>query len=245
MAEVGYMLNREGGPRAEASFLQSMAAGDFTLVDLTRKDLGRMSELVLKYGDLPLGTTDASVIALAERLGVAEVATRRASCGCPAQGRRSRHERTVRPESDVEVCIQGCRQSRQQRHRWSGTTGFKARELRLRHASPLGQFTLRQAKPGTPVVDHLAKKKGGTRLLVRRRMLVSASSLPPHVPCAHHVPNPQFHFRSYNSVAGAWFSCPAAHACCAATARSTSARSTCRVFLKTVSSTALAPGASQ
>ena len=28
-----------------------------------------------RYGDLPLGTTDATVVALAERLGVHEVAT--------------------------------------------------------------------------------------------------------------------------------------------------------------------------
>lgn len=34
-----------------------------------------MAELVRQYDDLPLGTTDASVIALAERLGVTEVAT--------------------------------------------------------------------------------------------------------------------------------------------------------------------------
>lgn len=38
-------------------------------------DLRRMAELVDQYGDLPLGTTDASVIALAERLGEREVAT--------------------------------------------------------------------------------------------------------------------------------------------------------------------------
>lgn len=69
------MLNREGGARAEAIFLPSMADGDFTLVDLTKKDLRRMAELVLQYGDLPLGTTDASVIAIAERLNIAEVAS--------------------------------------------------------------------------------------------------------------------------------------------------------------------------
>jgi uncharacterized protein len=34
-----------------------------------------MADLVVTYGDLPLGTTDASVAAVAERLGVAEVAT--------------------------------------------------------------------------------------------------------------------------------------------------------------------------
>jgi len=34
-----------------------------------------MDELVARYADLPLGTTDASVVALAERLGVDELAT--------------------------------------------------------------------------------------------------------------------------------------------------------------------------
>lgn len=34
-----------------------------------------MAELVTTYRDFPLGTTDASVIAVAERLGVTEVAT--------------------------------------------------------------------------------------------------------------------------------------------------------------------------
>jgi predicted nucleic acid-binding protein len=42
---------------------------------LTAEDYARMAELVLTYGDLPLGTTDASVIAIAERLKVTDVAT--------------------------------------------------------------------------------------------------------------------------------------------------------------------------
>lgn len=75
VAEVGYLLAREAGPRVESMFLRSLADGDFTTVDLTAADYWRMAELVVIYGDLPLGTTDASVIALAERLKVTEVAT--------------------------------------------------------------------------------------------------------------------------------------------------------------------------
>ncbi|HEY6747933.1 MAG TPA: PIN domain-containing protein [Mycobacteriales bacterium] len=45
------------------------------MVDLTAADCARMAELVRRYGDLPLGTTDASVVAVAERLDVTEVAT--------------------------------------------------------------------------------------------------------------------------------------------------------------------------
>lgn len=44
-------------------------------MELTRDDYRRAAELVLTYDNLPLGTTDAAVIALCERLGLAEVAS--------------------------------------------------------------------------------------------------------------------------------------------------------------------------
>jgi predicted nucleic acid-binding protein len=75
VAEVGYLIDREAGPAAEALFLRSLSEGDFEPVDLIGDDFGRMAELVSQYGDMPLGTTDASVIALAERLNIIEVAT--------------------------------------------------------------------------------------------------------------------------------------------------------------------------
>lgn len=86
-AEVGYMLERFGSSRLEAQFLASLGGGDFEPVELTIDDYARMSELVARYDDLPLGTTDASVIALSERLGISEVATL-----------DRRHFTTVRPQ---------------------------------------------------------------------------------------------------------------------------------------------------
>lgn len=74
-AEVGYLLAREAGAAVEAMFLRSVADGDFEPVDLVAADYDRMGDLVAQYADLPLGTTDAAVIALAERLGVTDVAT--------------------------------------------------------------------------------------------------------------------------------------------------------------------------
>jgi predicted nucleic acid-binding protein len=74
-AEVGYLLAREAGARVESLFLRSLAEGDFAAVDLTAADYARMAELVDRYGDLPLGTTDASVIAVAERLKLTDVTT--------------------------------------------------------------------------------------------------------------------------------------------------------------------------
>lgn len=75
VAEVGFLLNREAGPQVESLFLRSLADGDFQTVELTALDYRRMADLVDRYADLPLGTTDAFVIALAERLDVAEIAT--------------------------------------------------------------------------------------------------------------------------------------------------------------------------
>lgn len=74
-AEVGYLIDRYDGSAAEARFLAGVADGDFEVVDLSPEDDARMAEFVQQYDDYPLGTTDASVVALAERLAVSEVAT--------------------------------------------------------------------------------------------------------------------------------------------------------------------------
>jgi predicted nucleic acid-binding protein len=75
VAEVGYLPAREAGPLVESLFLRSIADGDFSIVDLTAADYARMADLVVAYDSLPLGTTDASVLALAERLKLTEIAT--------------------------------------------------------------------------------------------------------------------------------------------------------------------------
>lgn len=75
VTEVCYLLEREGGPRAEAGFLHGLGHEDFVVVDLELADYLRAEELVLRYADLPLGAVDASVVAVAERLGITEVAT--------------------------------------------------------------------------------------------------------------------------------------------------------------------------
>lgn len=75
VAEVCYMLERERGSRAEAAFLRSFGQGQFVLVPLTTADTDRMADLVEQYASFPLGGTDASVIAVAERLSITTVAT--------------------------------------------------------------------------------------------------------------------------------------------------------------------------
>lgn len=52
-----------------------MAAGTFATEPVANDDWLRIAELVSAYRDLPLGTVDASVVALCERLRVSDVAT--------------------------------------------------------------------------------------------------------------------------------------------------------------------------
>jgi predicted nucleic acid-binding protein len=66
VAEVTYMIGRRMGPIAEAGFLDGLA--DLEIEAPSRDDLAAMARLVTRYGDLPLGGTDASVAVLADRL---------------------------------------------------------------------------------------------------------------------------------------------------------------------------------
>jgi len=76
IAEACYLIGRHLGPSPEATFLDAFGPGQaFTLGSLLEADLRRMAALVRQYADLPLGGTDAAVIATAERLGVVEIAT--------------------------------------------------------------------------------------------------------------------------------------------------------------------------
>lgn len=73
VAEATYFVGQRLGAAAEAAFLAGLATLD--VEGPNRTDLARMAELVEQYADFPLGGTDASAIALAERLDAATVVT--------------------------------------------------------------------------------------------------------------------------------------------------------------------------
>ena len=78
LAEACYMIDKYLGAESEAKFLDSVGVGPsyrFQLAELVNADVRRMAELVRSYADRRLGGTDASVIAVCERLSVATVAT--------------------------------------------------------------------------------------------------------------------------------------------------------------------------
>lgn len=73
VAEVTYLIGRRLGSSIEAAFLRSLH--DFDIASPTSADWPRISQLVEQYANFPLGGTDASVVALAERLGAEVVLT--------------------------------------------------------------------------------------------------------------------------------------------------------------------------
>ena len=75
LAEIDYLLTTRLGTDAALDFLDSVATGAFTLVDLSPEGRAHCRELVRQYRGLPLGLADASVVATAERLRIQRVFT--------------------------------------------------------------------------------------------------------------------------------------------------------------------------
>jgi predicted nucleic acid-binding protein len=91
IAEATYLVGSRLGAKVEAAFLRGLT--DFDIQAPASADWKRIGELVERYGDFPLGGTDASVVVLAERLGTDIVVTLdRKHFGAV----RPRHKRTLR-----------------------------------------------------------------------------------------------------------------------------------------------------
>lgn len=79
LIEACWVIGDRIGPHAHAVFLERVATElgreTHVLIPLTQTDLPRMAELAVKYSDLRLDPTDASVMAIAERLDVHRIAT--------------------------------------------------------------------------------------------------------------------------------------------------------------------------
>jgi hypothetical protein len=86
LAELDYWCSRRLPSEAWFIFLDDLLAGVYRVEPPNGVDLARCRELQASYADLALGIVDASVVALAERLGESKVATL-----------DQRHFRAVRP----------------------------------------------------------------------------------------------------------------------------------------------------
>jgi predicted nucleic acid-binding protein len=75
ITEVVYLLGTRLGAEPEIRFLGDFASGNLMAEPVAVGDWLRIAELVSLYRDLPLGSVDASVIAVAERRAAREIAT--------------------------------------------------------------------------------------------------------------------------------------------------------------------------
>ena len=73
LPEVAYLLHTRLGSAIELAFVESVAAGELEIEALRQTDLDRCCEVMERYPDV--GFVDASVVAVAERLKVASLAT--------------------------------------------------------------------------------------------------------------------------------------------------------------------------
>jgi uncharacterized protein len=75
LVELDWLAGRRLGPLPFERVLTDIEEGIVRILDLTRADYQRARELCRRYRDLPLGFVDASVVAVAERLGEPKLAT--------------------------------------------------------------------------------------------------------------------------------------------------------------------------
>jgi predicted nucleic acid-binding protein len=75
LTESMYFLGRYGGHPAQHALWKLVHRGDLLLEHPSPQELLRMCELMDRYRDFPMDFADASLVALAERLGLTRIFT--------------------------------------------------------------------------------------------------------------------------------------------------------------------------
>jgi len=73
--EACYLLNSSLGPFAETAFLVALNNREMSVEQVTAPDMIRIVEILKQYADANIGFVDASLIAVAERLGINTILT--------------------------------------------------------------------------------------------------------------------------------------------------------------------------
>lgn len=73
LPEVCYLIGSRMGASHEAAFVRHLADSDWRLEPLTDADLPRVTTLMDEYADARIGFVDASVVAVAERIGAVRI----------------------------------------------------------------------------------------------------------------------------------------------------------------------------
>lgn len=75
LAECDYLITKFGGIEAEMMFLEELERGAYLLANYEQHWMGDTRRMVLRYRDLNIGLTDASLIMLAEHYNCRDVLT--------------------------------------------------------------------------------------------------------------------------------------------------------------------------
>lgn len=73
--EAMYLLGDAGGWKAQTSLWALLTRGDIEIIELTREAVERSRSLMEKYSDTPMSLADATLVAVAEQLGLKRVFT--------------------------------------------------------------------------------------------------------------------------------------------------------------------------
>jgi predicted nucleic acid-binding protein len=73
--EIDHLLGHRLGRRSRQVFYSGIVDGYYLVADLPRQAYARVAELNRQFEDLDLGFVDASIVAIAEGLGLQKVAT--------------------------------------------------------------------------------------------------------------------------------------------------------------------------
>ena len=94
VTETSYLLQRSLGVAAATRFLDSLHQSCIEIFHLEYDYFPRIRQLMRKYSDLPMDLADASLVILAENLGMAEYCPRIDVISTRTGGRISRRSRT-------------------------------------------------------------------------------------------------------------------------------------------------------
>jgi len=75
LAEIAYLLTREGGNLTIARFLENLPQSKYRLVALTDTDIQTSAKHLKQYADARLDFVDVTVAIVAERLGIHRILT--------------------------------------------------------------------------------------------------------------------------------------------------------------------------
>ena len=75
VVETGQLIARRLGARAEAEWLSRLVSGRWLIEPSPIGDLARAAELIAQYQDADIGLVDATIVAMAERVGVVRLYT--------------------------------------------------------------------------------------------------------------------------------------------------------------------------